>query len=63
MKLKLLVSRAGIGFAQTPGDIIEVDDAEAKRMIDANQAVAVEPEKATAHVPRGLRKSKSKDKD
>lgn len=49
MKLKLLVSRCGPLGAQNAGDEIEVDEAEAVRMIEAGQAVAVRtapPEKA-----------------
>ena len=48
MKVKLLVSRAGHNFSQIAGEVVDVDDAEAKRMIDAGQAVPVEAEKATA---------------
>lgn len=50
MKIKLIVSRAGAGFAQNAGDEIEVGDAEAIRMIAAGQAEAVRSatvEKAT----------------
>jgi len=39
MVIRLLVSRAGNGFAQNCGDVIEVSDAEAIRMIEAGQAV------------------------
>lgn len=42
MKLKLLCSRAGVGFSQNVGDEIEVGDAEGLRMIDAGQAVLVD---------------------
>jgi hypothetical protein len=42
MKIKLLVARAGAGFSQNRGEEIEVGDAEALRMIAADQAVAVE---------------------
>lgn len=38
MKIRLLVSRAGDGFVQNRGDEIEVADAEAIRMIAAEQA-------------------------
>lgn len=51
MKLKLLVSRAGANFVQNAGDEIEVGDAEAIRMIEAGQAVAVRsaaPERAVS---------------
>lgn len=50
MKVKLLTSRAGVNFSQNAGDVIDVSDDEAKRMIEAGQASPVakvsEPEKA-----------------
>lgn len=45
-KIKLLVSRAGLGFSQTAGEEVAVDAAEAKRMIAAGQAVALKKERA-----------------
>lgn len=51
MKVRLLVSRAGVGFSQNKGDIVDVSDAEAKRMLDRGQAEPVEAEKATAGPP------------
>lgn len=44
MLIKLLVSRAGVNFSQTAGDIVEVENAEAVRMIDAGQAEAAKKE-------------------
>ena len=44
MLIKLLVSRAGVNFSQTAGVIVEVDNAEAVRMIDAGQAEASKKE-------------------
>lgn len=41
MKVRLLVSRAGVGFSQNAGDEIDVDTAEAARMIEAGQAVPI----------------------
>lgn len=41
MRVRLLVSRAGILFAQNAGEVIEVSDGEAKRMIDSQQAEPV----------------------
>lgn len=41
MQIKLLVSRSGVGFAQSAGEIISVDEAEGLRMIKAGQADAV----------------------
>jgi len=49
MKLKLLVGRAGPGFSQSPGEVVDVPDQEAKRMIEAGQAVVeAAPKKETA---------------
>jgi|TARA_R110000822_G_scaffold222102_2_gene355589 hypothetical protein len=44
MLIKLLVSRAGASFSQSAGEIVEVDNAEAVRMIDAGQAEAAKKE-------------------
>ena len=55
MKVKLLVSRASINFVQNAGDVIDVPEAEGKRMIDANQAVLVREEKKE----RAIKRSKS----
>lgn len=41
MKLRLLVGRAGIGFAQNPGEEIETSEAEGARLIAAGQAVEI----------------------
>lgn len=38
MEIKLLISRAGVGFSQNAGDTIEVSEDEALRMIEAGQA-------------------------
>lgn len=46
MKLRLLVSRADARTAYAPGDEIDVPAAEARRMIDAGQAVPVRAGKA-----------------
>ncbi len=49
MKIKLLTARAGALGAQNRGDVVDVPDAEAARMIEAGQAEPirrVEPEKA-----------------
>lgn len=42
MQVKLRVSRAGDGFSQQPGDVIDVTAEEAERMIAADQCVAVD---------------------
>lgn len=54
MKLKLLVSRATANGPENRGDVIDVSDAEAIRMIEAGQAEPVRevaPERAV-HRPR-----------
>ena len=50
MKVKLLVSMAGPAAAHNAGDLIDVDDATAKRFIERNIAepIASEPAKETA---------------
>lgn len=55
MKVKLLTSRAGAGFSQNRGDVIDVPNAEAIRMIEAGQA---EPERADP-VEREVPKAKA----
>jgi hypothetical protein len=51
MKIELLTSRASAGGSQNRGDVIDVSDDEAKRLIEAGQATpvrsAVKPETAT----------------
>lgn len=46
MLLKLLTSRVGNGSFYNAGDLIDVGDAEASRMIAAGQAERVEPAEA-----------------
>lgn len=41
-KIRLLTSMAGIDFSHNSGDIIDCNDAEAKRYIDAGIAEAVD---------------------
>lgn len=50
MKVKLLVSRAGVLHVDNVGDVIDVGDKEALRLIESGQAVPVEvpKEKSTA---------------
>lgn len=38
MKVTILVSRAGLDFSQAPGDIVDLPEAEAERLIAAGQA-------------------------
>lgn len=48
MKVKLLVSRAGVDFSQIAGEEITVSDEEGLRMIKSGQAEAVNAKKETA---------------
>lgn len=41
MKVKLLTSRAGARWTQQAGDVIDVDNAEGKRLIEKGRAVPV----------------------
>jgi hypothetical protein len=41
MKIRLLIARAGKHFSNAPGEVIEVDDAEARTLIERGQAEAV----------------------
>lgn len=52
MKVKLLQGLAGAEHVYRPGDIGEFNDEQAKRLIDAKIAVAVE-EKATKPAKKG----------
>lgn len=45
MKIKLLTSRAGIGFSQNAGEEIEVSTAEAEALMGRGQAVLVREQK------------------
>ncbi len=51
MKVKLLVSRAGVGFSQNAGDVIEVDPEEGKRLLDRQMAEAVSIRKGAGSKP------------
>ena len=55
MRVRLLVSRASVASSHAPGDELEVDRAEALRMIAAGQAVAVESPAERA-IPRRRRR-------
>jgi hypothetical protein len=58
MKVKLLVSRGGPGISQNAGDVVEVSEAEGKRMIEANQAVPFpEVKRETASKKRVVEKA------
>lgn len=60
MKIKLIVSRAGVGFVQNRGDEIEVADAEAIRMIEAGQAEPVREVMVERAVPNVKREKANK---
>lgn len=47
MKVKLLISRAGVNFAQNAGEVIDVSETEGLALIQANQAEPAQ-EKETA---------------
>lgn len=53
MKIKLLVARASAAGAENRGDVIEVSDAEAIRMVEAGQAEVVRDVAAETAVKRG----------
>ena len=46
MKVQLLMSRSGPDGTQDRGDIIEVDDAEARRMIAAGQCIPLRTQRS-----------------
>lgn len=55
MKVKLLVPRASASGAQNRGDVVEVTNAEAERMVAADQAEIVRAPKAPE---RAVKRSK-----
>lgn len=59
MKVKLLTSRAGAGFVQHVGDIIEVSPEEAKRMMESSPPQCV-PVRETADIETATKKAKKK---
>lgn len=62
MKVKLLIARAGMGFAQNKDDVIEVDEAEGLRMIKSGQAVLVESVEKASKKPAPEKATKKKGK-
>lgn len=60
MKVKLLVSRAGLAGASSVGDEIEVGEAEGVRMIEAGQAVPVREQPVERPVETTARRKKRK---
>ena len=60
MKVELLISRAAASGSQNRGDIVEVSDNEAARMIEAGQAKPVrgnEPKETAVLQKRGVEKA------
>ena len=55
-QVRLLTSMAGIDFSHNIGDVIDCNDAEAKRYIDAGIAEAVN---AAAPIERAVKKSRA----
>lgn len=47
MRVRLLVTRVGPGGGNDPGDVVDLPDAEAERLISSGQAVAVDVETAS----------------
>lgn len=62
MQIKLLTSRAGVGFSQARGEIIEVSDDEAARMMEAGQAEAVVAVGRSAPVERAVKRGADVEK-
>ena len=56
MKVKLLVPRASADGAQNRGDVVEVTNAEAERMVAAEQAELIRSQKAPE---KAVKRSKS----
>ena len=60
MKIELLTSRSGPAGVQNRGDVVDLPDAEAKRMIDAGQAQPVRRSKPETTTPKGQPEKASK---
>lgn len=60
MQIKLLVSRATITGSQSRGEIIDVAQEEAERMIDAGQAELVRNAPPSENTSKASRKEKAK---
>lgn len=61
MKVKLIVGRAGADFSQSPGEVVEVDAAEGKRMIDAGQALPETAGKKETATQKGVPEKATKE--
>ncbi len=54
MRIKFLVSMAGAGFTRNPGDVADIEEAEARRLIERGYAQPVRgrpPSKAVKQAP------------
>lgn len=60
MQVKLLVSRAGVGFSQSRGEVVDIPDGEAIRMIEQGQAEPIRDIKPEKAVARGKREKAAK---
>lgn len=52
MKVQLLVSLTSDTLSWRPGDLLEVDEAEAKRLVDAGYAIAIVSDPETGESKR-----------
>jgi hypothetical protein len=57
MQVKLLTARAGVDFSQSRGEIVEIPDGEAIRMIEAGQAEAMRGDATEKAVSRASGKA------
>lgn len=60
MKVKLLIGRSGPAGSFKPGDVIDVPDAEAKRLFEASPPKAA-PVRETVSAERTVKRRKTKD--
>lgn len=58
MKVRLLTSRVGYGFAQSSGDLIEVSPEDGRRMVAAGQAERIEERIETAAIDNRSREQR-----
>ena len=52
MKVKLMTSRAGLNYVQSAGDVVDVSDDEAVRLLDRNEAVPARDDDVETAVAR-----------
>ena len=60
MRVKLMCGRVGDNFSQNPGQVIDVDEAEARRLIASKQAEPVDGESRTATARPKTRNAKKR---